>query len=1051
MAKPTNVSLNLWEMPEITNLNRLPAHSGLIPFPNSKIAMDSAREESPFFISLDGDWKFQLYPKPQTVESTVLDADYDDSDWRDIPVPANWTMHDVGDDPIYTNVQMPIENNPPLVPEENPTGIYRLTFSIPDDWRDRRTVIHFGGVESYYEVYINGICAGMAKDTRLPSEFDITDLLQGGNNYMAVKVLRWSDSSYIEDQDHWWMAGIYRSVYLYSTADIFIQDFFAKTDLDLASKAGLFELDVDINFVVEHIKQLPGKAYGPAKDYRITAELIDVDGNFIWEGSNRINHSYRKSEYTTQFTATLPGVRPWSAEKPYLYDLIVGLEDKLGEKIEARKLRVGFRNVQIKNRELLLNGQPVLIKGVNRHDHDDTTGKTISHDTMLKDIFLLKQFNFNAVRTSHYPNDPLWYDLCDEYGIYVIDEANIESHHNYATICRDPRWENAFLERGMRMVKRDKNHACIFGWSLGNESGHGENHIKMTEAIRAYDPTRIIHHEGEVKEYWSQQTIPEIGHKWDGGGFAFSGGTNFANDLVDPMYASIEAIIRFAVDSTDPRPLILCEYSHAMGNSNGSLNEYWEAFETYHGLQGGFIWDWVDQGLKKIDENGNEYWAYGGDFGEEIHDFDFCCNGLIAPDRTPHPAMYEFKKLAQPVAVEAISLADMRFRILNKQHFTDMQWLDLVWEIQVEGTTVAEGIIDEMLIAPRSSGEIKINEVVDREGETFINFYFRTKEATSWCDAGHIVGWEQLQLTPLIKHPLTTAERLPLNNLEGTDDIVLEVDDLQLEIVDGSIQSLYWKGQSILVEGPDMNIWRAPTDNDGIRNRPTQPGKPMTEWLNIGLNELQLKSQSIQLEEVEDGVNLLIDKTFTPKLNDCTVHFQQRWSFHADGVVVVDNMIDADTALPTLPRIGVSFQTAEGFEQVEWYGRGPQENYIDRNAGTKIGRYTGSVDEQYFPYILPQENGNKTDVRWFSLSNGERTVTFIAEDTLEFSAGHYTADDLFSSYHTNELIDKKRPETIVTIDHKQRGLGTGSCGPQTLAKYCIEPGVYRFRYAIKVE
>jgi beta-galactosidase len=734
-----------------------------------------------------------------------------------------------------------------------------------------------------------------------------------------------------------------------------------------------------------------------------------------------------------------------------LYQLVIGLEDPHGESIEARTQRVGFRNVRIKNRELQLNGQPVLIKGVNRHDHDDTTGKTISRETMIKDILLLKQFNFNAVRTSHYPNDPLWYDLCDEYGIYVIDEANIEAHHNYATICRDPRWENAFLERGMRMVKRDKNHACIFGWSMGNETGHGENHINMVNAIRAYDPTRIIHHEGEVKEYWSQHPSDEIGDSWDGGGFAFSGGTNYANDLVNPMYAPIDAIIGFAMDATDPRPLILCEYSHAMGNSNGSLHEYWQAFETYHGLQGGFIWDWVDQGLKKVDENGNAYWAYGGDFGETIHDFDFCCNGLIAPDRTPHPAMFEFKKVAQPVGIEAISLADMRFRVLNKQYFTDMQWLELAWEVQVDGAVVAEGLVDELVIAPQSSDEVHVHADVDVDGEAFVNFYFRAKDATPWCDAGHVVGWEQLQLTFPARPALTTAAQLPLNSLDGTDNLTLAVGDLQLDVVDGSITSLKWKGTTILTEGPDMNIWRTPTDNDGIRNRPTQDGKPMTEWLKIGLNELQLDHQSVQLEEVEDGVNLVIDKTYSPKFSDSKVQFQQRWSFHEDGVVVVDNVLDAETTLPTLPRVGVALQTVAGFEQVEWYGRGPQENYIDRNVGTKIGHYRGTVDAQYYPYILPQENGNKTDVRWFSLSNGDCTVTFTAEDTMEFSVGHYTADDLFSSYHTNELIDKKRAETIVTIDHKQRGLGTGSCGPATLEKYCVAPGVYRFRYAIKVE
>jgi beta-galactosidase len=603
----------------------------------------------------------------------------------------------------------------------------------------------------------------------------------------------------------------------------------------------------------------------------------------------------------------------------------------------------------------------------------------------------------------------------------------------------------------MRMVKRDKNHACIFGWSMGNETGHGENHINMVNAIRAYDPTRIIHHEGEVKEYWSQHPSDEIGDSWDGGGFAFSGGTNYANDLVNPMYAPIDAIIGFAMDATDPRPLILCEYSHAMGNSNGSLHEYWQAFETYHGLQGGFIWDWVDQGLKKVDENGNAYWAYGGDFGETIHDFDFCCNGLIAPDRTPHPAMFEFKKVAQPVGIEAISLADMRFRVLNKQYFTDMQWLELAWEVQVDGAVVAEGLVDELVIAPQSSDEVHVHADVDVDGEAFVNFYFRAKDATPWCDAGHVVGWEQLQLTFPAHPALTTAAQLPLNSLDGTDNLTLAVGDLQLDVADGSITSLKWKGTTILTEGPDMNIWRTPTDNDGIRNRPTQDGKPMTEWLKIGLNELQLDHQSVQLEEVEDGVNLVIDKTYSPKFSDSKVQFQQRWSFHEDGVVVVDNVLDAETTLPTLPRVGVALQTVAGFEQVEWYGRGPQENYIDRNVGTKIGHYRGTVDAQYYPYILPQENGNKTDVRWFSLSNGDCTVTFTAEDTMEFSVGHYTADDLFSSYHTNELIDKKRAETIVTIDHKQRGLGTGSCGPATLEKYCVAPGVYRFRYAIKVE
>jgi beta-galactosidase len=887
----------------------------------------------------------------------------------------------------------------------------------------------------------------MAKDSRLPSEFDITSALEDGENVLAVKVVRWSDSSYIEDQDHWWMAGIYRDVYLYSTDDMFVADVFACGDLSVETGEGILTVDTKIGFSRHDCGEGWPPRSGPDHDVRVDIELLDAHGQSVTTRSDTVSWSYRRSGYLSRIETRLPNVAPWSAETPALYRLLVTLRDTEGNVRDVRSVRIGFRNVVIRDREMLINGQCVLMKGVNRHDHDERSGKTVSRERMLEDIRLLKQFNFNAVRTSHYPNDVLWYELCDEYGIYVIDEANIEAHDNYASLCRDPRWRQQFLDRGMRMVKRDQNHPCIIGWSMGNETGNGENHDCLAAAIRAYDSSRILHHEGEVKAHWTQ------------GGNAYDNSRYVSNDWVNPMYPHVDDVIAWAKDNDDRRPFIPCEYSHSMGNSNGNLREYWEAFEAYHGLQGGFIWDWVDQGLRQTDDKGREYWAYGGDFGETIHDFDFCINGMVWPDRTPHPCMFEFKKLTQPVGIEAIDLSGGRLRIRNKNHFTDLSWLRGWWELLVDGDRVRNGDLPLLRTPPQQEDAVRLDLTPPLDlpagAEAHLIVHFCTDRETPWCPEGHEVAWEQFELpraecrAPGRQRPSAKADghvRLLENNHETT--VVCGPTTLVVDRRSASVTNVLCGQTPVLTAGPELNIWRATTDNDGIRGWTGQDKKPMGLWLAEGFDKLSIAAAEISVGQDGDVVVVAVDKHYVGKdARKCFRH-RQRLSVTADGRIHVSNVVDADVRYPSLPRVGVALHSAPGFEQVEWFGRGPHENYIDRNAGAPVGHYRSTVDEMFVPYILPQENGNRTDVRWFSLSDGAVGVRFEAVPRFEFSVRHFTSDDLFNCYHTNELADVKRAETVICIDHRQRGLGTGSCGPQTLPKYCVDPGHFEFGYII---
>jgi beta-galactosidase len=850
-----------WQQPELTSLNRLAPHATL---------------EGRRRLSLDGTWDFALLSRPDDVVR----------EWTTVDVPGLWTMQGFAP-PQYTNVVMPFDNEPPTVPDANPTGVYRRRFARPDG---ERVVLHFGGSEGALFVTLNGEPVGIAKDARTPAEFDVTDLLEADNELVAA-VVQWSDASFVEDQDQWWHGGLPRSIFLYATPREHIADVFARGDMH-----GNLSLALD------------GRA-----------RLFDPDGALVLD-----------EPVSGQLDAELAKPLLWSAETPHLYTLTVSAGD------DEVSTRIGFRSVEIAGRQLLVNGRAIRICGVNRHDHDDTRGRAVTRELMERDARLMKAFNVNAVRCSHYPNDPYWLDLCDRLGLYVVDEANIEAHAYYDEVCADPRYAAAFAERVRNMAERDKNHPSVIFWSLGNESGYGPNHDAAADWLRERDPSRPLHYEGAIARDWS--------------------GGRRATDVICPMYADVDSIEAWAEEDTDdPRPLILCEFSHAMGNSNGGLADYYAAFDRHAALQGGYVWEWIDHGIARSDERGT-YWAYGGDFGERRHDANFCADGLVWPDRTPHPAMHELKYLAAPVRVER--LGENRFRVVNRYAFRDLAHL--------RGTCDGQDI--------PLDGEFTL----ELGGAAHVTFRF--------YDGDHEIAWQQFELRA---PEITAFERLGPG----------AVDDLP-----------------VVLDGPHLQLWRAPTDNDGL---PLHDGKtvgPLARWLKLGLDK-----------GIPRGV-------------------KHRHEVHkVDGGLLFEHEVEVPD---DVPRIGVTLTLAPGLEQLEYCGRGPWENYPDRQASAVVGHYRSRVTDEYVGYIAPQEHGHHGDVRWLTLTDHEgRGIKVTAQPTIGFSVSHLTAADLTAARHTVDL--EFRDEVILNLDYAQRGLGTASCGPDTSPRYRIPAGKHQFSYMLQ--
>lgn len=767
----------VWMAPEIFQVNRLPARATLYPFPSVDDARSGERENSSWFQLLNGDWDFHPAPSPEAAPQDFMQENFaPDENWKQLTVPSNWAMQGY-DKPHYTNVQMPFPDEPPRVPQANPTGCYRTKFAVREEWKNRRVVIHFGGVESVLCVWINGQAVGIGKDTRLPSEFDITPLVKfGEENVLCAACIKWSDATFIEDQDQWWLGGIYRDVFLYSTEKVFIQDVFA-----------VGNLADDYTTEVLNVTATAGFASEPQDGLVFEAQLFDAAGNAVFDALRHevsTARGWQPRRFQGVFKQEIPNVQSWNHESPALYTLAVSLLGGESRVLESTSCRVGFRRVEVKARELLINGKAVMIKGVNRHEWDDQNGKTLTRESMINDIVLMRQHGFNAVRTAHYPDDALWYDLCDEYGLYLIDEADVESHDFEKFLCRDARYASQFLERAIRMVERDKNHASIILWSLGNESGYGPNHDAMAGWIRSCDPSRPLHYE-PASQGWERGEI---------------NGAR-ATDIICPMYPTIENIVKWAKkDNGDARPMILCEYSHAMGNSNGSLADYWQAFENHQGLQGGFIWEWVDHGILQTSKDGEKYWAYGGDFGDAPNDLNFVCDGLVSPDRTTHPAMMECKKLFQPFAVQWKNEARGEIEIRSKLDFTNLDWLRGQWVLEVEGEVVARGDLEDFSVAPQQSitAQLPLPSTLP-EGEAFLKVTFFSVTKTSWCDAGFEIGWEQLKVENAAQSTQASSTQ------EAKFSVPIRLEE---NLIIGE------NGNRISIALAKLQIFRGATDND---------------------------------------------------------------------------------------------------------------------------------------------------------------------------------------------------------------------------------------------
>jgi len=1032
--------LKTWMAPEQLALNRLPMRSTLYPFPTAESARAGGREQSPWFQLLDGTWHFKMAARPEAVTRADVAAETDRSSWDRLEVPGNWPLQGHGN-PHYTNVQMPFPDEPPFVPHDNPTGIYTRTFSLPDSWQGRRVIIHFGGAESVLYVYVNGHPVGMGKDSRLPSEFDITSfVIVDSVNVVTAVVVKWSDASFIEDQDQWWLGGLHREVYLYATAPVHIADVSAAGALENDYRDGRFKLTVRVGFPRQ-----------PEAGWRIEARLTDPDKRSAFKKPLRLlvpageHGAWPRLQVTFEEPVKRP--RMWSAETPALYTAVVTLIDPQGNAVESTSTRFGFRSIEVRDRQLLINGRRVLINGVNRHDHHDTKGKAVDRETLRLDAVLMKQFNFNAVRCSHYPNDPYWLDLCDELGLYVIDEANVESHDYFSQLCQDRRYAGAFLDRAVRMVERDKNHASIILWSLGNESGYASNHDAMAGWIRTYDPSRPLHYEAAL---WNSPEGRILKQEHD----LCLG--DHATDVVGPMYPSLERMIAWATKPDHPdqrRPMILCEYSHAMGNSNGSLADYFDLFEKYPGLQGGFIWEWIDHGLRKTTPDGKTYWAYGGDFGDTPNDVNFCCDGLVWPDRTPHPALFEFKHLAQPIKL--VGFKNGTLTLKNRQDFSTLDWLRGTWRLAVNGATVAEGALRPLKIAPQTTAKVPIRLPrldLNPGDEAFLHVTFASGAQTAWCEAGHIVAWDQILIarkSPRAVKPKVTRQPLVVERTKG--GLVIGNDNLRLAVNpdSGLIETAAWMNNEVLLSGPRLQVWRAATDNDGIKGWSGQDDKPLGRWLKAGLDKITLFPSPPKVRCLPDGRTVLtLEHRAACAASENAVRHRHVYTIHPDGFIEVENRFDVNRAVPDLPRLGVSMILPQGFENLEWFGRGPHENYRDRNRSQMIDRHASTVTGQYVPYILPQEHGNHTDVRWVTLDNGITGLRTSAPAPMEFSASHFTADDLFASFHTHDLIP--RAETVLNLDYLHRGLGTGSCGPDTLTRYTLKSGRHVWRYELRL-
>jgi beta-galactosidase len=917
-------------------------------------------------LSLNGQWRFRLSPHAR-VQPDLAREDLDDDGWDSIPVPSQWQLQGYGA-PAYTNVRYPFPVDPPHVPNENPTGDYRLHFDVPRDWSGERTIVRFDGVDSCARVWMNGRELGTTSGSRLPTEFDVTDVIQlDAPNLLSVRVHQWSAGSYLEDQDMWWMSGIFRDVTLLARPSAGIDDFFVHADYDHATGGGTLRVEASS----------PARLFVPELGLDIAA------GDSI----------------------SITAVEPWSPELPRLYDGELRAE---GERIP---IRIGFRTVAIVDGVLTVNGRRVLFRGVNRHEFHPDSGRTIDEATMLQDVLLMKRHNINAVRTSHYPPHPRFLELCDEYGLWVIDECDLETHgflpDDVVPIpgnpVDDPRWESALVGRMRRMVERDKNHPSIIVWSLGNECGPGRNLGAMAAWARDRDPSRVLHYERDrtsqyvdlySRMYPTHAEVDEIGRREE-----------------EPLDDPVLDLRRRQM------PFIMCEYAHAMGNGPGGLTEYQELFEKYPRCQGGFVWEWIDHGIRTHAADGREFYGYGGDFGEELHDGNFVADGLLFPDRTPSPGLEEFKKVIEPVRIAQDAVG---IRITNLHDARDLSHLRFIWQAEEEGVEVASGVLDVPALRPGEFAVVGIPEIPATANETWLTIRAVLAGDAPWAAAGHEVAWGQVPVSTATEPPAPRAPR---------DVAVISTDTIQLgaAVFDGLDGRLLQLGD-LELDGPQLDVWRAPIDNDRAFSR-----KPLeTDWREIGLDRMHHRVDDVGIEATE----LVVRQRVAAAATGLALLVTWRWSAVGAKLNLALEVEPQGQWHQTLPRLGVKLVLPKGLGAVEWYGRGPGEAYPDTQRAARMGRFGANVDQLQTPYVFPQENGSRTGVRWLTLTDDRGGgLRVVGEPVFEFTARRWTTEDLDAATHTSELVPRDR--IWLNLDIQQTGVGTASCGPEALPQYVL--------------
>ena len=995
-----------WMNPKIFNINKIKPHSPMLPVNEWKVSEN--------YLCLNGFWKFKYSDNPVSRPSDFFQTDFDVSAWDEIKVPSNWELEGYGV-PIYVNVPYEFTDavkdkntayqkdfptpNPPFVPSErNPVGSFRREFIIPKGWKKTDVILHFGAVKSAFYVWVNGKEVGYSQGSKTPAEWNITEFLIDGTNFLAVEVYRWSDGSYLECQDFWRISGIERDLFLFSVPKERVADFFVKAELCKNYQSGILSVEI----VLENLPS--GNS-----EYIVQLELFEKE--------NKLLAISEKARNKVHFTSELPNPKNWTAETPNLYRLEISLM-KSNSVIHKTACNVGFRKVEIIDGVFRINGKAVTLKGVNRHEHDEKTGHVISEESMLQDIKLMKENNINAVRNSHYPNDARWYELCDEYGLYVIDEANIESHgmgyDPETTLGNNPDWTDAHLDRIIRMFERTKNHPSVIIWSMGNEAGDGICFSECYNRLKQRDSSRPIHYERA------------------------EGGNN--TDIYCPMYPPISHLEKYA-EKSQKKPLIMCEYAHAMGNSTGNLQNYWDVIEKHKQLQGGFIWDWVDQGLLTKDENGKEFYAYGGDFGDERtpSDENFCINGLVNPDRTPHPGLSEVKKVYQ--YIKFVLSENNNIKITNCFEFIDLSNFTFLWELQMNEKIIVKGIIENVNLSPQESGEYKLDlPKTNNSEEYFLNLKAITNKIENLVLKNHIAASEQL---PLSVSPSTKPVNYNIGKtiFTETEDFI-SLNNVNTEIVfckrTGELKSWKFKETAYALNGFLPNFWRAPTDND----HGNQMAKRCAVW----------KEASSKRELISTKIN---NGTLEIKFNLTIAEFIIRYTLFDNGNLLVKTKLKpTELDLPEIPRIGLNIRLDKNLQNVNWFGRGPHENYNDRKTSAFVGLYSKTVEELYFPYIRPQENGYRTDVRYVSFSNkSQKGIKFSGNPLLCFSALPYTINELDryefpKQRHPNEL--HKADYTDLHIDLAQMGVGgDDSWGARTHPQYTLPAQDYEFEFMIK--